>query len=169
MTSNSTLGTLYSDHHGWLTRWLYRRLGCADNAADLAQDTFLRLISGRGASHHSDIRQPRCFLATVARRVLTDHLRRQSLERAYLEALAAEPEATAPSPELQAIIIETLCQIDTMLDGLGSKVRQAFLLAQIDGLGYAEIAVRLGVSVSSVKKYMARATEHCLLYSLGEE
>ncbi|MDU5679729.1 sigma factor, partial [Pseudomonas aeruginosa] len=31
---------LYQDHHGWLQGWLRRRLGCAENAADLAQDTF---------------------------------------------------------------------------------------------------------------------------------
>ncbi|WP_049298462.1 sigma factor, partial [Pseudomonas aeruginosa] len=33
---------LYQDHHGWLQGWLRRRLGCAENAADLAQDTFAR-------------------------------------------------------------------------------------------------------------------------------
>ncbi|MNT22513.1 putative RNA polymerase sigma factor FecI [compost metagenome] len=56
-----------------------------------------------------------------------------------------------------------------MLDGLGPKIKQAFLLSQLEGLGYAEIAQRLGVSVSSVKKYMAKAAEHCLLFSLETE
>lgn len=56
-----------------------------------------------------------------------------------------------------------------MLDGLGPKIKQAFLLSQLEGLGYAEIALQLSVSVSSVKKYMAKATEHCLLFSLETE
>ena len=56
-----------------------------------------------------------------------------------------------------------------MLDGLGPKIKQAFLLSQLEGLGYAEIAQRLGVSVSSVKKYMAKVVEHCLLFSLETE
>ena len=56
-----------------------------------------------------------------------------------------------------------------MLTGLGSKVREAFLLSQLQGLRYSEIAERLGVSVSMVKKYMAKATEHCLLYALELE
>ncbi len=56
-----------------------------------------------------------------------------------------------------------------MLDGLGPKVKQAFLLSQLEGLGYVDIAARLGVSVSSVKKYMAKATEHCLLFSLEND
>ncbi len=39
-----------------------------------------------------------------------------------------------------------------MLDGLNGKTREAFLLSQLDGLTYSEIAHKLGVSVSSVKK-----------------
>ena len=66
-------------------------------------------------------------------------------------------------------MLETLLQLDAMLDGLGLKVRQAFLFAQLEGLSYAEIAQRLDVSVSSVTKYIAKATEHCLLFALDAE
>ncbi|WP_407058407.1 sigma factor [Zoogloea oleivorans] len=36
---------LYSDHHAWLFGWLRKKLGCAHNAADVAQDTFLRIMA----------------------------------------------------------------------------------------------------------------------------
>ncbi len=140
-----------------------RRLGCAFDADDLAQDTFLRILKSDAAAA---IREPKDFLVTVAKRVMVDFFRRKTLERAYLEMLALIPAAYAPSPEQRQCLLESLQQIDSMLDGLGPKVKQAFLLSQLEGLGYAEIALRLGVSVSSVKKYMARATEHCLLFSL---
>ncbi|MDO1871170.1 RNA polymerase sigma factor FecI, partial [Escherichia coli] len=52
------------------------------------------------------------------------------------------------------------------LDGLNDKTREAFLLSQLDGLTYSEIAHKLGVSISSVKKYVAKAVEHCLLFRL---
>ncbi|ULU26068.1 sigma factor [Dyella terrae] len=55
---------LYADHHGWLRGWLRHRLGNESDAADLAQDTFVRVIRSRQAP---EIRQPRDFLATVAR------------------------------------------------------------------------------------------------------
>lgn len=46
MTPQSlSVETLYSEHHGWLQNWLSRRLGCPSLAADLAQDTFVRLLS----------------------------------------------------------------------------------------------------------------------------
>ncbi|MGV8691768.1 sigma factor-like helix-turn-helix DNA-binding protein, partial [Pseudomonas aeruginosa] len=38
-----------------------------------------------------------------------------------------------------------------------------FLLSRLEGLGYKEIAIRLGVSLSSVEKYMATAIRHCFL------
>ena len=67
------------------------------------------------------------------------------------------------SPETRALIIETLVEIDRLLDGLGSRTREIFLLAQLDGLSYVEIARRLSVSVNTVKKHAVRALTHCLL------
>ncbi|WP_394559576.1 sigma-70 family RNA polymerase sigma factor [Aquipseudomonas alcaligenes] len=164
---SAPLQQLYSAHHGWLTGWLRKRLGCSHSAADLAQDTFVRLLlADRAERLPNDLNEPRHFLVTVAKRVMVDHFRRRSLEQAYLQALAEQPQALDISPEQRLLLLETLLQLDAMLDGLGQRVKQAFLLAQLEGLGYAEIARRLGVSVSSVTKYMAKATEHCLLFAL---
>lgn len=148
---------LYHDHHGWLLQWLRRRLSGAEHAADLAQDTFVRLIESRT----QQLDEPRAFLVTLAKRVMISHFRRQEVERAYLESISGLPEPLAPSPETQFIVVETLMEIDRLLDGLPAKVRAAFLLAQLDGLSYAQIAQQLGVSLSSVKQYMARAFRQC--------
>ncbi|MCY1279680.1 putative RNA polymerase sigma factor FecI [compost metagenome] len=164
MSAGELVQQLYSDHHGWLVGWLRRRLDCSANAADLAQDTFVRLIVGQ--STPSELREPRHFLVTVAKRVMVDHFRRRALERAYLESLANQPEPLDVSPEERLLILETLLALDAMLDGLGAKAKRAFLLSQLQGLGYAEIARRLDVSVSSVTKYIAKATERCLLFAL---
>lgn len=153
-------------------------------AAWLAAQSFGLFAAGRGfrsgylCSHPGRddaerqveaIREPRSFLATIANRVLVDHFRRHALEKAYRESLAQQPESVAISPEEQAIVLETLHELDAMLSGLGSKVRRAFLLSQLQGMRYADIARELGVSLSSVKKYMAKATESCLLYALEAE
>lgn len=161
LSSQQQVQRLYSDHHGWLSGWLRQRLGCAHNAADLAQDTFLRLL--KAPENLAMIRQPRAYLSTIAHGLVVNFWRRQSIEHAYLDALAGQPEALAPSPEEREIILETLLAIDAMLLQLPSKVRQAFLLSQLDGLTYAVIAQRLGVSERMVKKYMAQAMLHCLM------
>lgn len=149
---------LYLVHRRWLTEWLRSRLGCPDNAADLAQDTFMRLLSAREIA---PIREPRAFLTTVAKRVLFNHYRRQDLERAYLEALSQMPEPLAPSEEHRAIILQTLLELDALLNGLPVLVKRAFLLAQVDGLGYQDIADELGISLATVKRYLHKAAMRC--------
>ncbi|MBG6286630.1 MULTISPECIES: sigma-70 family RNA polymerase sigma factor [Pseudomonas] len=159
-SSLQSVGMLYRDHHGWLRGWLRQRLNDSADAADLAQDTFVRVLMAKSAGV---IREPRHYLQTIARGLVIDLYRRRSLERAYLEALALLPEAVQPSLEEQALLLEALTEIDRMLDGLGQKTRQAFILSQLEGLTYSQIAERLGISIRTVNKYMAKAMEHCCL------
>ena len=160
------IANLYSDHHGWLQGWLRGKLGCSQQAADLAQDTFVRLLAGR-REQVEGLREPRAYLTTVARGLLIDHYRRRELERAWLEALAHMPEAEAPSPEARHLVIEALLEVDRMLDGLAPGIRAAWLYSRLDGLPHAEIAARLGVSVSSVRQYLAEAARHCYRLRFG--
>ncbi|MDH4608356.1 sigma-70 family RNA polymerase sigma factor [Pseudomonas sp. BN102] len=160
-----TVQALYSEHHGWLKNWLRSKLGNAADAADLAQDTFLRLL---GRSDSLDLRAPRAFLRTVARGLVIDHWRREELERAYLEALAQLPEAEAPSPESRELILEVLERIALMLDRLKPKARTAFLLAQCEGLTHKEVAAQMGISLRSVERYVADALYQCYLLRFAE-
>ncbi|QLF92865.1 sigma-70 family RNA polymerase sigma factor [Pseudomonas sp. ABC1] len=156
----SDLTHLYQGHHSWLLGWLRQRMESRENAEDLSHDTFLRVL---GRQPSGEINEPRAYLASIARGLLIDHYRRASLERAYLEALATMPEPEAPSPEERQALLETLIEIDNLLDGLRPKVRQAFLLSQLDGLTYPQIAERMGLSVSSIQQYMGLALRHCYL------
>lgn len=155
---------LYSDHHGWLRGWLRRRLGDAHQAADLAHDTFVRLLV---RDQPVAAREPRAFLTSVAQRVLANHWRRQELERAYLEALAAQPETLAVSPEERAIVLETLLDVDRMLGGLAPIVKRAFLMSQLDEMRHADIADALGISVTTVKRYLVKAATQCYFGAHG--
>lgn len=155
--SPQPVAALYHEHHGWLHGWLRKKLGCTHQAADLVQDTFVEALL---APNLDEIREPRAWLTTVAHGIMVNHLRRKKLEQAYLDAIAIHPEPLTISPEERALIIEALFEIDVLLEGLPAKARQAFLLSQAEGLTYAEIATRLGVSLSMVKKYMMRATLH---------
>ncbi len=157
---DTALHQLYRDHHGWLRGWLRQRLNNSADAADLAQDTFLRVLLARSAS---ELREPRHYLATVARGLVIDLYRRRSLEQAYLEALALRPEQYAPSAEERVAILDSLQAIDRLLDGLGERTRRIFLAVQLDGLSYEKTAATLGVSVSTVRKHLASALMHCLL------
>ncbi|RZT30771.1 sigma-70 family RNA polymerase sigma factor [Cupriavidus agavae] len=150
--------SLYVDHHGWLKGWLRRRVGSAGDAADLAHDTFLRLLARETPLA---AREPRAFLATVALGLVSNFYRRQQIENAYLDAVGALPEAEAPDPETRALILETLIEIDRRLGTLPLPVRRAFLLFQVDGLPQAEIAAELSISIATVQRHIVKALHLC--------
>jgi len=139
-------------------------MGCPHGAADLAQDTFVRVLAAREIEQ---VAEPRAFLTTLAKRALFSHWRRRALEQAYLQALAESPQATAPSAEDLALLHEALLTIDNALNGLPAKVRQAFLLHRLDGMTHVQIAHEMGISVASVERYMKQAYLHCCRQSAG--
>lgn len=149
---------IYEQHHSWLHGWLRGKLHNACDAADVAHDTFVRILGGR---HAAQILEPRDYLATIARGLVIDLYRRHAIEQAYKQSLAERPDATAISEEDKAIIIETLVAVDKALASLGERSRRIFMLSQIDGLTYQQIADQLQVSLTTVKKHMVRALTEC--------
>ncbi|ATA25355.1 RNA polymerase subunit sigma-24 [Brenneria goodwinii] len=161
------INQLYHQHHGWLQGLLRKRLGDFCDAADLAQDVFLRLlIKPRQFDSHAGAR---AYLSVMAQGMCVDLWRRREIERAWLNSLASQPETVVLSAEHSNIILETLYQVDAMLRTLPEKVRAAFVMAQIQGLTYREIASELHVCERMVKKYMAQAMLHCVLLEAEQE
>lgn len=156
----AALHLLYREHNNWLKGWLRVRLGNAADAADLAQDTFMRVMTARS---DAPIREPRGYLSAIARSLLIDKSRRRAIEQAYLFALAQRPEPVEVSPEVRLSIIEMLVQVDSLLDELGTRTREIFLAVQLEGMSYVAAAERFGVSVTTVKNHLIRATTRCLL------
>lgn len=158
--SADTLDALYQGHHGWLLNWLRRRLHCPHNAADLAQDTFVRVLS---TGPYVVPREPRAFLATVARRLIIDNSRRKRLEKAYLDELQlwAAHLDQAPSAEQIFEAVRVLEGIDRALSRMLTRVREAFILRHMEGLNQTQIATRLGVSLRTVQLDLVLALEAC--------
>ncbi|WP_052140496.1 sigma-70 family RNA polymerase sigma factor [Janthinobacterium lividum] len=161
----STITVLYSEHHGWLKTWLQRKLGCSFDAADLAHDTFVRIVTGYRTGKQGaavPMREPRAYLRTVANGLMIDLFRRRSLEQAWLAALAGQPDVVAISPEERLLVLEALQRLDAMLDAMPAKVRSVFLLSQLEGLTYPQIVERLGIPLRTVKRYMQQGFAQCL-------
>lgn len=155
---------LYLQHHGWLVARLRRKLGCAWDAADLAQSTFVRVLTARGQPADT-VAEPRAYLTTIAQRLLANHLRRRQIERAYLDALATLPEPVAPPPDARLMVLETLVAIDRLLDGLPVAARKAFLLWRLEELTQEQIAAQLGISRTSVRRHLAAAAQRCYFHA----
>lgn len=156
--SGEPIDRLYRENCSWLQGWLRTKLGNAWDAADLAHDTYLRILRHDSRPAAADSRP---YLVQIAKGLMIDLFRRRSIEGAYLDALACLPEAETPSEENRFLAIEALVELDRILYGLAPKARHAFLLCKVDGLSYREVAQLLGVSVSSVEKYIAAALVAC--------
>ncbi len=162
-TASLTFESLYGTHHGWLKSWLTRKLQSAFDADDIARGHFFA-----GNEQRNALDDPRSSLFPVHYRQTRDGgpVSPKRAGKSVSGDAGAYAGGVAPSPEERESQLETLQLVDSMLDGLNGKTREAFLLSQLDGLTYSEIAHKLGVSVSSVKKYVAKAVEHCLLFRL---
>ncbi|PWU27410.1 RNA polymerase subunit sigma [Pseudomonas sp. RW407] len=152
------LHRLFGEHHGWLLERLRLRLNCRFDAADMAAETFAQVVA---LPTPQDIREPRALLTTIAKRLIFASWRRRDLERAYMQALANEPESWAPSAEDHYLVMEALLEVDRLLDGLSPKARSAFLYSQLDGLPYRQIAHEIGVSVTRVHQYVVQGLRAC--------
>lgn len=158
LSSQQQVGLIYAEHHTWLQKWLFQKMGNSNDAADLTHDTFVRLM---GKIHQECIYNPRAYLTTIASGLVKDFWRHQAVELAWLQILELQPEPVTLSQEEHYILLETLKEISRLLDGLPAKVREIFLYSQLDGFTYPQIAEKIGVSVNVVQKSMCKAMAHC--------
>ncbi|MEM9681975.1 MAG: RNA polymerase sigma factor [Pseudomonadota bacterium] len=156
---------LFLAHRREVQAYLTRKLRNAETAADLTQETFLRLTERAGGNAAAVITHERSYLYRIAHNVAVDHLRRVGRERTdivapvELDHLADE----TPSPERAAGSRDELAVVRAAIRELPDRTQQIFVLARILGLTYREVAARLRVSESSVQKHLARATKHVML------
>ncbi len=153
---------LYTSHHGWLYGWLRYRLGNASEAADLAHDTFVRLLASRNHPCFGSVPEARAYLRTTAKNLCINLWHRQEIERAWLDTLAAAPQDHCPSAERQAMVLQALEEVGAMLRQLSPKASRAFLLAVVCDMTDDEVGAELGVSGRMVRKYVAQAMLGCL-------
>jgi RNA polymerase sigma factor (sigma-70 family) len=146
-----------------LLRFFQRRVGPGGDADDLVQDVFSRLA----AQDLAEIENIQGYVFKIAANVLRDKARRasvRSIVTATPDGFDIEDE-TGFSPERILLGREALQILVVALYELPETVRIVFSQYHFDGIAQVEIARRLGISLSSIEKHMARANSH-LLYRL---
>lgn len=166
-----TLRDMFHHYSAELVRFLTRRVACRETAADLTQETFLRLLlfSGPSASaqgRDSLIRNGRAYLYRTAANLATDHQRRQRIlpfvgdgDTALLEFVDDTPSAERVVQSRQQLKI-----IQTALHQLPVEVQRVFILARLQGLSYEQIGKKLGISPKTAFSRMVKALTYLKLY-----
>lgn len=156
----SSLLALLTRHYQELLRHLTRRLGSASAAADVAQDTWLRL---RRAEAVPELQNPQAYLFRIADNLARDRLRSDATRaRTLLPAEFGEDRpSNAPGADSVLDHRQRLRVLGRAVAELPPKCREVFLLHKFDGLSHGEIAARLGISRSMVEKHVMKALAHC--------
>jgi RNA polymerase sigma factor (sigma-70 family) len=152
---------LFREHNEALLRFLRGRVGSHNEAREVAQEAYVRLLS---LDQPGAVSYLRAFLFKTAANIAIDRRRRdQNFDRVAGRQLFAELTENR-TPERQLSGEQTLRDLGILIEGMPAKCRESFVLNQIQGLDAATIATQLGITDSMVRKYVVRALLHCRQY-----
>jgi RNA polymerase sigma-70 factor (ECF subfamily) len=145
---------LYRSHAPALRRRIRARVNSQEEANDLVQDAFARLLGARSLSSERD---HGAFLNTIVRNLLIDRSRRLLSRSPHIPIGPSEEIAVSPDQH-QAIEVEQMRKrYSELVQSLPPRTREVFLLHRIEGHCYKEIAARLDISVRTVEWHVAQA------------
>jgi len=158
---NAFVEKLFARQRDALQAFFSRRIRTKPDAADLAQEVYLRMLR---VTDTDAIRNPEAYLYTVASNLAKEHM---VLDQRWSATVDVEDVALQ---EQLAKLPDITGQIDTergakrlreVLRELPPKCHAAVVLQYWHGMSYEEIAAQLGISKHMVKKYLSQALAHC--------
>ncbi|MEX2493722.1 MAG: sigma-70 family RNA polymerase sigma factor [Nitrospirales bacterium] len=152
--------TLFHEYYGELLTFLTRKLGPRDQALDVTQETYLRVLSNKPAH---PILRPRAFLYRTALNLSIDIFRKQQ-KRTHLSLESEEVQPFLTMPSDQEGTLEAKKQVHTLCQAIGElppKCRHVFVLHKFQGRTHAEIAIQLNISKNMVEKHVMKAMAYC--------
>ncbi len=160
---------LYAEQGDDLLRFLVRRTGDAEIAADLWGETFAQALASRGR-FRGNHEQAIAWLYTIAHRQLSRYYRRANAELRAMQRLGMERPAISAETEAQLVkragLDEMRSAIAAGVAMLSEDAREAIMLRVVEELPYSDLASRLAISeqaarlrVSRGMKILARAVD----------
>lgn len=158
---SETLASLFREHNRSLVSYLALRLHSLQEAKEVAQEAYVRLLQLDRPGAESFLKT---YLFRVATNLAVDRLRRRNYRR-QVEQIegAVDIDCGINDPEQTVLAKDALRMLDVCLGELPEKCRQAFLLFRMEGCNQEEIAKRLGVTDRMVRHYINQALLYCRL------
>lgn len=155
---HAPLSRLFQEHNQALIRFLMARVDSEQEARDVAQEAYVRMLQ---LDSHGTVSLLSSYLFKTAANIAIDRMRNRSVNRRVLRGLGEEGvESQAASPERILQSRQDIELIERSVAELPPKCRQAFYLHRLHDLGPLEIAARLGVSKRMVHHYLVQAMAH---------
>jgi RNA polymerase sigma-70 factor (ECF subfamily) len=152
---------LYRERASELRRRVGAQLRSADEAGDVVQEAFARLLRAQPAER---LREPGAFLNRIVRNLLIDRRRRLVNRAVHVPPEGEDEPATPPSQAHGLELADMRERYRAAVDTLPARTREVFILHRVKELSYADIARKLGISIRTVEWHMAQA-----IMRLGKE
>ncbi len=155
---SSTAEQLFEEHRSLLFTVAYELLGSVADADDVVQDSWLRWADVDLDAVHD----PRAYLVQVVTRQALNRLRTLSRRReSYVGPWLPEPLLTAPDVADDLELAESVSMaMLVVLDTLSPLERAVFVLREVFGFDYPEVAEATGRSQDAVRQLASRARKH---------
>ena len=158
----SEVGLAFRRHDRMLVRWLAQKFGDIETARDIAQSAYLRVWRYAQTQH---IDNPQALIFKTAANLAANEFRaRKRLKALKFDSATTQRDflvdqvaSEMPSPEAVAVAKEEIAASLRAIESLPAQARRAFVLSRFEEKTYREIAGLLGVSESSVEKYIIAA------------
>jgi RNA polymerase sigma factor (sigma-70 family) len=157
----------YLERREELVRYFRARLRSLEAAEDVVQDIGVKIAR----SPSEPIDNPSAYLYRMGANLMLDHLKKERRvgrrAAAWREVAvdtegAAHPRTEDPPADQVVWSRERLQKVIETVNKLAPPVREAFRLHKLEGLSHAETAAAMGVSRSSVEKYIMTSLRHLL-------
>jgi RNA polymerase sigma-70 factor (TIGR02957 family) len=157
MVSNSAT-QVFEEHRSLLFAVAYRMLGTVADSEDVVQDAWLRW----SAADRPEVAEPKGYLVRIVSNLALDRLRSAQVRReSYVGPWLPEPLLTSPDVAEDAEMAESVSMaMLVVLETLTPLERAVFVLHEVFGFPYGEIAQTLDRSEASVRQLGHRAREH---------
>jgi RNA polymerase sigma-70 factor (ECF subfamily) len=146
---------LYRTHSPRLLR-RFARSASTDEARDLVQETFYRLVR-LGSEKFQSVQRAEAYLSSIAGNLLRDRAKAARRHSAALHEPLEEERLHGHDQQRLLEQRDLLNRLEQAMLKLKPRTREIFMAHRLDGLSYAEIAERTGLSVKGVEKHMCKA------------
>jgi RNA polymerase sigma-70 factor (TIGR02957 family) len=152
----------YAQYRPLMFSIAYRMTGSVGDAEDIVQEAFLRAgQDGKNGGGGARVESPKAYLATITTRLAIDHLRSARVRReSYIGTWLPEPliADSEPDPAELAVTSDSLSMAFlVLLESLAPAERAVFLLREVFGYGYSEIAGITGKTEAACRQTFTRA------------
>lgn len=157
---NYVISEVYRKHHESLLAFLSFKLKSSSEANDIAQEAYARVLR-HGLPE--DIKCARAYVFKAANNLAINRLLERQREREHMTVHSEDLNLSSnePTPEDNAQYEEKLRTLVGAVEELPSKCRRAFVLYKFEFLEYKEVADRMNLTESMIRKYVLRGMRHC--------